>query len=140
MKKQLLVRDLLAGEIPALLPKDSVRSALELMIERGIHYVAVVTDDLELLGIVSSHAITNLSYAGLSDASPQTIKLDQVSVNVLMEEPARTVTDTLEAETAAESLLDQEFGCLPVLSGGRFAGILTAADFVGMGPLPHWSL
>ena len=41
-----------------------------------------------------------------------------------------TVAGDEDAATAAQTLLDNKYGCLPVVDGSALAGILTEADFV----------
>jgi len=45
-----------------------------------------------------------------------------------------TGVETIEAdadiEEAAQVMLENKMGCLPVVEGGRLTGILTEADFV----------
>ena len=42
--------------------------------------------------------------------------------------------ETVEADTpiagAATTMLDNQFGCLPVVEGSRVVGILTSSDFL----------
>ena len=40
------------------------------------------------------------------------------------------VEPNLDAATAGRMMLENKYGCLPVVDGGRMTGILTEADFV----------
>jgi CBS domain-containing protein len=41
-----------------------------------------------------------------------------------------TITPDTQLDTAAEFFIENKYGCLPVVDGGRLVGLITPIDFV----------
>lgn len=128
----LRVRDLMTAEVEVLQPRSTLAELLELMSERNIRHVPVVGDDRELLGLVTHRDLVRLSLAARGDV-PLSVR-EQVAQNRAVEEVMTTGVLTVEPDTAAreaaEIMLDNKLGCLPVTEGAHLVGILTEADYV----------
>jgi len=56
--------------------------------------------------------------------------LDKLKIKDVMSTSVITTTPETPLADAARMLIENKIGCLPVLEGGRLAGILTEGDFV----------
>ena len=89
-------------------------------------------NDLDLVGVVTLRDL-------LKAASPQDddlpiemkeARMHDNTVSEWMTSEVATAEPDDDIRDAARQLLDNKFGCLPVVQGSRLTGILTEADFV----------
>jgi CBS domain-containing membrane protein len=128
----LRVRDLMTPDVRVVRPDDSIGALRELMQEKGIRHVPVVDDDGTLVGLVSERDVLRRA-AGLEGDVPLSVSRDlssAVKVSELMTWGPETVESDEAAAAAAAVMLDNKYGCLPVVEQGALVGILTEADFV----------
>lgn len=128
----LLVRDLMTPDVHVVSPEDPVAKLRDLMSEKHIRHVPVVDEDGGIVGLVSERDLLRRA-AGLDGEVPLSVRED-VSVAIKVSEVMTWNVETIEADddaaTAAAVMLDNKYGCLPVVEQGVLAGILTEADFV----------
>lgn len=128
----LRVRDLMTDDIFTVRQDDSLVKLRDLMEEKHIRHVPVVDEDGQLAGLVSERDL--LRRASVMDAdlplSVQEDVLTAVQVSEIMTRDIETVEADEDAAVAAQAMLDNKYGCLPVTDGSTLSGILTEADFV----------
>ena len=56
--------------------------------------------------------------------------MGRITVDAIMTADVELVAPDLEVATAGQMMLENKYGCLPVVDGGHMTGILTEADFV----------
>jgi CBS domain-containing membrane protein len=113
-------------------PDESITTLQDLMNEKGIRHVPVVDGEGAVLGLVSERDVLRRASSQEADL-PLSVRLDvltAVKVRDIMTCNAETVEADEDLSTAAQIMLDNKFGCLPVVEEGALAGILTEADFV----------
>ena len=90
-----------------------------------------VTDHGELVGIICEFDLKDLH----DNALEQTLV-----ANAMTRHPV-TIESSETQEHAAKLMSDNEIGALPVLKGGKLAGIITAKDLMmpEPTPLPEWN-
>jgi CBS domain-containing membrane protein len=128
----LRVRDLMTPDVRVVRPDDSIGTLRELMQEKGIRHVPVVDEAGMLVGLVSERDVLRRA-AGLEGDVPLSVSRDlssAVKVSELMTWDPETVESDEAAAAAAAVMLDNKYGCLPVIEQGTLVGILTEADFV----------
>ena len=128
----LRVRDLMTPDVHVVRPDDPIARLRELMSEKHIRHVPVVDDDGAVVGLVSERDLLRRA-AGLDSEVPLSVSDDvsaAVKVNEVMTWQVETVEADEDAATAAAVMLENKYGCLPVLEQGALVGILTEADFV----------
>jgi CBS domain-containing membrane protein len=128
----LRVRDLMTPDVRVVRPDDSIGTLRELMQEKGIRHVPVVDEAGMLVGLVSERDVLRRA-AGLEGDVPLSVSRDlssAVKVSELMTWDPETVECDEAAAAAAAVMLDNKYGCLPVIEQGTLVGILTEADFV----------
>ena len=125
------VRDLMTTDPITTGPQTPVLEARQLMIDKRIRHLLIV-EGPKLLGIVTDRDIR------LNLPSPAT-SLSVWEINYLM---ARLTVESVmttsvvivgpqrDARAAAQLMLDNKIGALPVLDGGHLLGIITETDLL----------
>lgn len=128
----LRVRNLMTLDVQVVHPDDSIATIRDVMNAKHIRHVPVVDDDGGIVGLVSERDLLRRA-AGLEGEVPLSVSRDvsaTVKASEVMTWPVETIEADDDAATAAAVMLDNKYGCLPVLEQGALAGILTEADFV----------
>lgn len=128
----LKVRDMMTERVFSLLPSDSLRDARELMWEHNVRHVPVVDEERDLVGLLSHRDLLRFtqSFGDTMTLADQNLSLEEARIADLMIDEVATVEPDTDVRTAAGTMLENKFGCLPVVDGTRLAGILTESDFV----------
>lgn len=130
--RTLLVRDLMTEAPATLAPDDSVAELYDLMDSRHVRHVPVVDAAGELVGLVSHRDLFRCALSDKGDLplSLQRELLRAIAISGIMTTSIETVEPDTEVADAAQVMLENKFGCLPVLDGTQLVGILTESDFV----------
>lgn len=128
----LRVRDLMTPHVFSVRPEDSVEHVRELMDAKHIRHVPVLEEDGSLAGLVSERDLLRRAPGAEAELplSAQADVFTAVRVSEIMTWEVETVAGDEDAAAAAQVMLDNKYGCLPVVDGGTLVGILTEADFV----------
>lgn len=129
---KLLVRDLMTENVVAVRPGDTLATLRNLMTERDVRHMPVVNGDGELVGLVSERDLLRHSLIQQSDV-PDFVEdtiLERLKVRELMNTVVESADPDRDIRDAAQVMLENKYGCLPVVEGERLVGILTEADFV----------
>ena len=126
------VRDLMTEKVFTLRPGNNLATLYDLMDSKHVRHVPIVDSEEELVGLVT-HLDLSRSALGRLEGLPLSAERDALSTkrirDIMLTEP-----DTIEPDAAlkdaAQILLENKVGCLPVVEGLRLVGILTEADFV----------
>jgi CBS domain-containing protein len=114
-----------------LAPEDRVIHARRVMITEGIARLPVVENN-RLVGIVSDIEIA-LAFASLKKSfsvGKQKHQLDELSVGEIMKTPVIWSTPTLTIVEAAQLMMAQNVGSLPLLENDRLIGMVTRTDLI----------
>lgn len=112
---QRLARDIMSKDVVSLSPAMSVTDAVNTLLHYRIHGAPVVNEGDQLIGMVS--------FIDLSGQAGGTIR------DVMTSDAVFVVEDTPVEEIAA-LMLDQMVRRVPVVSGGRVTGIVSAGDII----------
>lgn len=127
------VQELMSHTLYTLKAHDTVHTARELMLEKRIRHVPIVDDAGNLVGLLTKHDVLEVSISTLAEVENEV--RDELEEGIPISEVMMTdlmvgYLDTSLRE-AAQFMLEQKHGCLPILSADqKLAGILTEADFV----------
>lgn len=127
------VQELMSDTLYTLKAHDTVHAARELMLEKRIRHVPIVDDAGNLVGLLTKHDVLEVSISTLAEVENDV--RDELEEGIPISEVMMTdlmvgYLDTSLRE-AAQFMLEQKHGCLPILSADqKLAGILTEADFV----------
>lgn len=129
---QLRVRDLMTEGVFAVNVDDVLATIDELMEERNIRHAPVVGPGGDLVGLISQrdllrHSLKDIPGIPLAAGKPlrQTVTAGEIMTRNVM-----TAFRDQDIREAARNMLDNKYGCLPVVEGTRLVGIITEADFV----------
>lgn len=127
-----LVRDLMTPVVKTLGRNDQLSLAGDLMQAERIRHMPVLDEDGDLCGIVSQRDLFRGALAralGYGELAQKKLLGTLVVKEVMATDVATTTPDTPLAE-AATLMRARQIGCLPVVEGGKLAGILTESDFL----------
>jgi CBS domain-containing protein len=123
----LLVGGFMTRDLITLHQEQSLFVAEEIMTLRQIRHLPVVDDAGALVGLITHRDLLAAQYSALTRASE--FPADARAKDI-MRSDVWTTTSATPAIEAALTLRDHRFGCLPVVDGGKLAGIVTEADFL----------
>lgn len=126
------VREIMSAPPVTVDRTDTLAFAEELMTVEHIRHLPVADGDV-LVGLLSHRDIVAASISTLSEPSEEDdLELKRkVEVGQVMHGEVETVTPETSAARAAETMLSQKLGCLPVIDERHhLLGIVTSADFV----------
>ena len=120
------VADLMTSQLRCLRETDSLADAMAAMQERFIRHIPVVDEGGGLVGIVTQRDLLSLEH-----------KKDPVTqLRDVMRTDVATVTPDTPLRTAAETMIYNKYGCLPVVHDGELVGIITETDFLKLAIFP----
>jgi len=112
-------------------PADSVAHTRALLDERRINHLPVVSKG-RLVGIVSSRDLRAGAFSANRSALDQALEMhpDRVTVGSVMTTDVHTAKPSDTLSYAAELMLREHIGALPILEQGRLIGILSRSDIL----------
>jgi CBS domain-containing membrane protein len=130
--RERLVRDLMTEKVFTLNGRDDLAALYDLMDTRRVRHVPIVDSEGELVGLVTDRDLSR-SALGTVEELPLSVERDILRrrrIRDIMASEPDTIEPDATLREAAEILLENKVGCLPVVEGLRLVGILTEADFV----------
>jgi CBS domain-containing membrane protein len=128
----LTTRDLMTEDLIALRDTDSLLAAKKAMEEARIRHLPIIDATGAFVGLLTHRDILAASVSRLADIDDDT--QEEIYSGIPLSEVMRTdvalASPDLPLRQAAEVLLTQKYGCLPVVESGKLVGILTASDFI----------
>jgi CBS domain-containing membrane protein len=132
MSGQMSVADLMTAEVVTLTEDETLAHAQRCMARGRIRHLPVVRDG-RLTGLITHRDLLAASFSIFAEveASEQRRVFDTVRVVEAMHRDVVTVSPELLVSKAARILLENKYGCLPVVDDDhRLLGIVTEADFL----------
>jgi len=130
--RRLQVRDLMTDTLFTLRPQDDLTVLYDLMDAKHIRHVPIVDRERELVGLVTQRDLSRSALGTQEDAplSLQREMLRRRRIREIMATEVDTVEPDEDLRVAADMLIENKIGCLPVVEGTHLVGILTESDFV----------
>lgn len=125
------VHDWMTKDVVTISGASSLREAIELIRAREIRHLPVV-DGGRLIGIVTDRDIRKAIAPEplLLDVHEADYLLDKVYVRDIMTRQVVGVSPDVSFAKAAELMVRNKIGCLPVLEGEMVVGIITESDIL----------
>jgi CBS domain-containing protein len=125
------VKEIMSTAVAVVGRNDDLSTVETLMATKKLRHVPVVEDGV-LVALVSQR---DLFKAMMSSAmgygeKAQKAYLHSVRVKEIMSDPVTTVAPATSVDEAAELMLQQGIGCLPVVDGAVLVGIVTKTDLL----------
>lgn len=130
--RSLLVRDLMTSSVLTLRERDSLATLHDLMESRHLRHVPVVDEDGTLVGLVTHRDLLRRTASGREEL-PMSLEraiLRGMTIGEIMTTAVETIEADRDLREAAQLMIENKFGCLPVVEGDELVGILTETDFV----------
>jgi CBS domain-containing membrane protein len=128
----MLVRDLMATDLVTLTEDDTLAHAQRCMARGRIRHLPVVRGG-RLVGLLTHRDLLAAAFSIFAEVNAAEQRRIFVTVPVVeaMHRDLITVSPDLPVKEAATILLENKYGCLPVVDGAHnLVGILTEADFL----------
>ena len=132
MPRHIRVRELMSTDLVTLTEEDTLAHAERCMAQGRIRHLPVVRAG-RLVGLVTHRDLLSASFSIFAEVETGEQRRVFVTVPVvdLMHPSVVTVGPDVPVAEAARMLLENKFGCLPVVTEeGVLIGILTEADFL----------
>jgi CBS domain-containing membrane protein len=132
MPDRMKVADLMSTDLVTLTEDETLAHAQRCMARGRIRHLPVVRDG-KLTGLITHRDLLAASFSIFAEVghNEQRRIFDTVRVVEAMHRDVVTVSPGLSVAHAASILLENKYGCLPVVDGdGILIGIVTEADFL----------
>lgn len=128
----LTTRDLMTEDIIALRDTDSLLNAQKTMEQARIRHLPIIDAAGAFVGLLTHRDLLAASVSRLAEIDQDTQEdiYAGIPISEVMRSDVAMATPDLPLRQAAEVLLTQKYGCLPVVESGKLVGILTASDFI----------
>ncbi len=118
------VEQFMSRDLFTVRPDDVLDLAASLMEWKHVRHVPVENDHGELVGLISHRDLLTFIADEESRAGGELIVKDLMKTDLI------TITPETQTLDALYLMRERGIGCLPVISRGKLAGILTAQDFL----------
>jgi acetoin utilization protein AcuB len=110
--------------------KTNYNQALRMMEQNNIKSLPVVNNKGDLVGIVTRSDMLRAEPSPVTTLSvfEMVSLLEKVTMDKIMSNPVYAVKESCSITNAANFMLTNEVGCLPVTHGGKLTGIITDTD------------
>jgi len=122
----MLVSDLMTRKLRTLGPEDGIEEAMKLIEELFIRHVPIVDAQYRLVGLVTQRDLLAWEHA----KAPSGPLRDIMRPNPATASPGQTL------RSAAETMIVNKYGCLPVVEDDKLVGIVTETDFLKLAIFP----
>jgi len=125
------VHEIMSTDIEVVDRNDNLRAVEERMAAKRLRHLPVVEGG-EIVGIVTQRDLFKgaMSSAMGYGEKAQKAYLQSVRVKEIMVYPVVTVSPDMAVEAAAEIIIQQGIGCLPVVQDTKLVGIVTKTDLL----------
>jgi CBS domain-containing membrane protein len=125
-------RDLMTEDLIALRDTDSLLNAQRAMEQARIRHLPIIDAAGAFVGLLTHRDLLAASVSRLAeiDQATQEEIYAGIPISEVMRADVAMASPDLPLRQAAEVLLTQKYGCLPVVESGKLVGILTASDFI----------
>jgi len=130
----LKVKDIMTTEVFVLHATQTLELVRSLMRIKHVRHVPIVDQDNAFVGLITHRDLLaqTISHLAEIDEEEQEYLDRHIHIMNIMKTDVLTVDPEMNLCSAISLLLDHKYGCLPVVSGGKLAGIVTEADFLNL--------
>ena len=132
MRKNEAIKKLMSTELVTIHHGEPLSRARKLMLEKGVHHLAVVSGG-ELRGGISWSDLLRVSFGdafGSDDRAVDATLDHSMTLEQVMSVDPITANSQTTVREAAEILCKGQFHCLPVVDDGQLVGMLTSSDLL----------
>ncbi len=130
MKKRTPISKIMTDNVVTVNHTHSLHDVSNLIKEKGIHHVPVVSGD-KLIGMISKTDLERITFVtNFQDGNLSTQMYDALTIEQVMTKDLKTLQTSDTILDAATILSKNEFHALPVMEGEKIAGIVTGRDLL----------
>lgn len=128
----LKIKDIMTSDVFVLEEGENLALARSLMKHEHIRHVPIVDRENRFVGLVTHRDVLAHTISILADIDEkEQFDLDlSIPLDKIMNREVVTASSEMELPKAIGILLENKFGCLPVVDGETLVGIVTEADFL----------
>ena len=128
----LKVKDIMSTEVFVLTEIQSLALVRFLMKLKHIRHIPIVDDNNVFIGLLTHRDLLSHTISLLADPDErEQNELDrQIAIKEVMKRNVLTVEPDMELCEVIPVLLENKYGCLPVVDDKKLVGIITEADFL----------
>ncbi len=136
MTEEMDLKEIMQTEIFTLFPEDLVERAVKIFRANKFHHLPVVTEEKEVVGMVSVTDLDRISYGHSLFEMPNRAKYDQaifrsMQVKDIMTAPVVCLSPEDSIDQAYHHFKEGNFRALPIIERGHLIGIVTPIDLIG---------
>lgn len=126
------VADLMTPDVLTVNPGTDLAIVWQIFEDRSIRHLPVVDHDGALVGLLSHRDLARRALGAIDDLPTQERQavLAEQTVSEIMQRSPEFANPDDDLIDAAERMIENKFGCLPVVDNEAVVGILTESDFV----------
>ena len=114
-------KDIMSTEIITITKDATMKHVIQLLVTRGITGLPVVSDDMEMLGIVTEKDVLKMLYN-------RNVKIK--TVTDLMTPDVTCFDENDDLIAVFKGLVENNFRRVPILSQGKLVGIISRTDII----------
>jgi CBS domain-containing membrane protein len=130
----LKVKDIMTKEVFVLNSSQTLELVRSLMRIKHVRHVPIVDPDNTFVGLITHRDLLaqTISHLAEIDEDEQEYLDRHIHILSIMKTDILTVDSEMDVCTAINQLLENRYGCLPVVDNGKLVGIVTEADFLNL--------
>lgn len=128
----LKVKDVMTTEVFVLNSSHTLELVRSLMRIKHVRHVPIVDPDNTFVGLITHRDLLAQTISHLADVDEDEQEyLDRhIHIVNIMKTDILAVDPEMDVCSAITQLLENKYGCLPVVENGKLVGIVTEADFL----------
>jgi len=128
----LKIKDIMVSEVFVLHATQTLELVRSLMRIKHVRHVPIVEEDNTFVGLMTHRDLLaqTISHLAEVDESEQEYLDRHIHIMNIMKTDVLTADPEMDVCQAISLLLENKYGCLPVVSDGKLVGIVTEADFM----------
>jgi CBS domain-containing membrane protein len=126
------IKDIMTTEVFTLHATQTLALARFLMQLKHVRHIPIVEDDRHFIGLLTHRDLLAYTISLVADPGQnEQEEMDEyIHLSQVMKTNIVTVDPEMNLRDAIPILLENKYGCLPVISGDNLVGIVTEADFL----------
>ena len=128
----LKVKDIMTSEVFVLHAAQTLELVRSLMRIKHVRHVPIVEPDNTFVGLMTHRDLLAQTISHLADVDEEEQEYLDRNIHIMniMKTDVTTADPEMDICTAIKLLLENKYGCLPIVSEGKLVGIVTEADFL----------
>jgi CBS domain-containing membrane protein len=130
----LKVKDIMTEEVFVLNSSQTLELVRSLMRIKHVRHVPIVDPDNTFVGLITHRDLLSQTISHLAEIDEEEQEYLDRNIHIMniMKTDVMTIAPEMDVCTAITQILENKYGCLPVVENGKLVGIVTEADFLNL--------